>query len=267
MYEPPKSVPPNEERHSLRQSPRLRSQWVAVLLMLSLALIFATLLFFTDETWAALPLPLIVIVISIFMLRYKYGNEVYILWFVFFATLYLSMMIYYFFDAEHVIKWYAFEHLPDLEENHKDSTTARLLLWYFHMSTDFLGEITLVVAISGLLIIPQLLSFAISGLFGCGRFPLLIANIIKLSMITLIKFNCGFAAFAMSAEIFRIHKNSTQSPDDYFDAIFYPTSILALTFALAALHFRAVDLLHFIGNRRSPIIYKKMTAYMTKYTS
>ncbi|MER9191220.1 hypothetical protein [Mesorhizobium australicum] len=258
---------PGRRQTALSPKPPLQGQWLVIGLVLVLALNIALAVFVLDSPAATLPIPLLAITIAIFSIREHHAAEIYLLWFVFFFLFYVAICMYYFFDAEHILTWYTFENLPEITQSNKDSAIAHFLRWYFEISTDFWGEILLIFAISGLVIVPQLLSFLISGLFGCGKIPIFVSKVIRISILTLVKFNCGFAAFALSAEIFRLYSNGVHSADDYYDAVTFPAFFLAISFTLSAFYYWLEHLSGLLMENSSTGNLKGMLDHMTRFTN
>jgi hypothetical protein len=75
---------------------------------------------------------------------------------------------------------------------------ARGLTRYLEISTDREGELTFLLSILGVVVVPQILSLVISGLFGCGTPPVLVSTITKFTFLSFIKFLCVLSALQSS---------------------------------------------------------------------
>ncbi|WP_143750596.1 hypothetical protein [Mesorhizobium sp. WSM4312] len=93
------------------------------------------------------------------------------------------------------------------------------------------------------------------------------SKVIKIPILTLIKFNCGFAAFALSAELFRLYSIGPRSTDDYFDAVTFPSFFLSISFILAAFYSWSRHLLRLLMKKGSTGTLKRMLDHMTRFTN
>jgi hypothetical protein len=190
---------------------------------------------------------------------------------VFFFLTYVAFGMYYFFNAAGLLEWHDFDPLPTIPQSKNGSILARFLRWYFDISTNIPGEILFISAIFGLIVVPQFLSFVISGLSGCGKLPSLVSKVTKISVLMLVKFCCGLAAFEMSAGLFRryiqyLHSVSP-SADDYYGLITIPLFFLALSFSLAAGYYRLGRLLGLLMQKGSTGTLNRMLNHMTRFTN
>jgi hypothetical protein len=187
--------------------------------------------------------------VSIFSLRQKHSDHVYMLWYTFCLTLCICTIL--------------FLALPGLVTGFTDDTGMNIVekssRTFLTVSKDLDGEVHLIAIILAILVLPQILSFIISGLFGCGVRPILVSRISEVATLSLVKFFCVLsgvdAALALSPWTATPTTNAT-------------ASLMAISFAFAilALHF---DLDEVRGKIRSTLSaqsgLKRLLKYMTRY--
>jgi hypothetical protein len=67
----------------------------------------------------------------------------------------------------------------------KGEFLERALTWYIKISNNMVEEVIFLFILLSAVILPQILSFLISGLFGCGRPPIFVSSIAKFALLSL----------------------------------------------------------------------------------
>ena len=88
------------------------------------------------------------------------------------------------------------------------SLITKVLIWYLNTSRDVRGEVAFLSALTGLIVIPQVLSFIASGLFGCARQPIFVSTVVKFAILSLMKCFCVFAAIELATALFILCQRS-----------------------------------------------------------
>jgi hypothetical protein len=135
-----------------------------------------------------------------FVLSFYRGTEVYILFYTFFMFTVISFLIAFYLHTEKIvdIKTFDFNNLDSLENG---GLFIGVLRWLVHVMTDAKGELMFISVLLGLAFIPQILSYLIAGMFGCGRPPVLVQTLTSLALISFIKFFCGFSGINLGVAI------------------------------------------------------------------
>jgi hypothetical protein len=81
---------------------------------------------------------------------------------------------------------------------------AKSLEGYLTISIDIQGELVVLAILLSAVIIPQILSFLVSGILGCGTSPVLVSKVSKFAIISLVKFFCIFAALEMAGYLYQL---------------------------------------------------------------
>jgi hypothetical protein len=150
-------------------------------------------------------LPISVILVAIFILREDHASHVHMLWYLFFLITYCGIGIY------HVLYQSDLVHMSpngiiEVRSAGVRGPLVRALKWYLETSVDIIFEIALLSVLLGAVVVPQIFSFLLSGLFGCGTPPILVSRATQIAFLWLIKLFCGLAALELSAALFKIYK-------------------------------------------------------------
>jgi hypothetical protein len=252
-----------------RLAPRERVKVLAV----AIALVFATVVALWSVAAGLLApatvtiiLGICLVVICAALLRYWFSKEVYLLFLVFFGVAYVTLIIFIYLDRNNYIQGNDF--FPWQIDGKKDGgLIANVASWYIRTSSDFPVEVAFLAAITGLIVIPQLLSFLASGLFGCARNPAFVSSIVKFSAISLMKCCCGFAAIELGTAIFILLKIHVEGktfpfPENYFQS---SVTFLSYAFLVAAGYYLYGHLVALIVRNDPTGLLKRAVDYMTKY--
>jgi hypothetical protein len=260
-------------------TPRLRARrhviWIILTLLVPIFLLPISLfmelptLFAFSVLFILHLVPTLVIVISIIHLRAKHADEVYLLWFTFFFMTYVIFGLYSYLSAEGSITDY-FLDLDLLAAQHSQNRgiLARLLSWYIDISVHPKDDILLLFSLLGLVVVPQFLSFVISGLFGCAKPPLIVSKVTWFAVFSLAKCFCILAAFETSTGLFALYRAYVNSKIletiDNSSLGVAPLFSLSFSFLLAAGYYRSADLLRVLiqtGTARTNRILDHMTRF------
>ena len=213
-------------------------------------------------------------------LREHHGRHAYTLWYLFFLITYCGVGIYFFLDSIGLIEFIGFpvgiivkDSAGNIVEYSAGTDFMRkVLLWYLHVSKDVNGELTVIFILLSAVIFPQILSFLISGLFGCGMPPILVSRVTKFAILSLIKFLCVFSALAMSEYIYQVYADPMKSID-FFNQhgvidwrLTQCLLLLSSSFNLSVLYSRSGSALGYIADRGVTKNLSVAWAYMTRFT-
>jgi hypothetical protein len=144
----------------------------------------------------------------------------------------------------------------------------RALGWYLDVSTDISGEITLLLLLVGVIAIPQVLSFLVSGLFGCGTRPVFIGNSVRFALLCLLKFLCVFAglAFARLGVLLAYQTPYAERTNELAHAVVPPCLSLSAAFFISLIYFNPPMITEIGAGIASMRIVRSITSHMTRYT-
>src|ERR1700726_2989847 len=105
--------------------------------------------------------------LSIGSVRREHPHHVHTLWYVFSLTL-CSMSVLFF---------YIYENARSIQSTPLSGLPGRIAVMLMNASMDVWEELYILMTFSALLILPQILSYLISGIFGCGSPPVLVSTV------------------------------------------------------------------------------------------
>jgi hypothetical protein len=209
---------------------------------------------------------LVVLCVSIIILRREHAHHVHNLWYIFFLTVICySVLLIYLFDT-----------------NGDHTSAMNLFDLYVPFATDVKGEFYLVTGIVVLGILPQVISFIISGIFGCGSPPVLVSTITKITIFSLLKFLCILAGITTGTfVVLQIHpipvlndavyaaslqRHGTTPRETVIFGLLGSLILLSVSFLTSAIYYK-VDALYRRIMASSRFRYlNSVLMYMTKYT-
>jgi hypothetical protein len=137
------------------------------------------------------PCLLLLVFVSIFVgaLRKTHATEIYMVWYVFSFVFVLFFALYALFFAYAVNPA---SHQTEIKSSFGESEAA-FFQTVFNYLTDFKGEVKMVLAVVGLVVVPQLLTYLLSGLSGSASPPVFVSQITKVAIWSLVKFLAAFS--------------------------------------------------------------------------
>jgi hypothetical protein len=148
---------------------------------------------------------------------------------------------------------------------------ARIVQWYLDISTDARGELFTVCIIVGAIILPQVLSVLISGLFGCGTPPILVSAVSNAAIFSIIKFFCFLSALIMGQQLYRIYGYPGGVGFLNIFGLDYDIGksliLLAAAFGISAIYYNLCSNFNYITNKNARESFARIWHYMTRFTS
>jgi hypothetical protein len=195
---------------------------------------------------------LLILCLSILLIRRTHARHVHILWYLFFLSfcLFSGSLLYLYNNAVRDAGFVSVKQLTSL----------------LHLFGDVEGELYFVTAIIIVGIVPQLLSFIISGLFGCGSPPVLVSTITKLAIISLIKFLCILSGGMTGGAIlfyYIVYPHDESLISDLYQALIMITG----SFSLSAIYYTSGTLYQHITGRLHLRYLNIILMYMTRYST
>ena len=129
---------------------------------------------------------LVVLVFFIWLLRRSSSRQIYVIWYIFSFcfVLFSSLFFTIYFAETHantaLAKW-----------------AAKLVATLSQYMLDVGAELELVLAVVGLVVLPQLMTYFLSGLSGSASRPVFVARIVDMSIWSLIKFLAAYAGLTL----------------------------------------------------------------------
>jgi hypothetical protein len=177
----------------------------------------------------------------IMAVRRDHAHHVHTLWYVFSLTL-CSVSVLFF---------YIHENARTLASTPLNGTTAigQIVVILMKASMDVREELYILATLSALLILPQVLSYLISGIFGCGSPPILVSTISRIVTWSLIKFFCVLSGILAAQSIAALYAAPLLTPKEAPVRLVEAAFMIALSFATMVMYYDAEALYRFIANR------------------
>lgn len=182
---------------SLRQERWSFWTWMSILSAVYLCIMpFISVLVLLMTGWVAL------IIIFSTALRTVKPTDIFILWILFFATVYISTIVFFIFDGVLFTRgnWWETDVISDSDVT---NMFGKIVHWYVKTSTDIWAEFVIICSVLGAVILPQLCAFVLSGAFGSAYQPTWVGKAVSFAMINFIKALCVMAGLDIGAAIFR----------------------------------------------------------------
>jgi hypothetical protein len=132
---------------------------------------------------------------SILFVRRDHPDHAHTLWYIFSLTLCPVSLLFL----------YIFKNATSIQDTLLSGTPGKIAIVLMNTSMDVREELYLLGALSALLILPQIMSYLISGIFGCGSRPILVSTILRIVTWTLIKFFCVLSGILAAQSIFALY--------------------------------------------------------------
>jgi len=224
-------------------------------------------------TYATVLLSSTLIIVSCsLMLRTKHAKYVYTISYIFWLTACAVSPIFFYLETLDILR---FDEHGMMHVINGSPFWQFALQWFLDISTNIPGEISIIELSLFVIVIPQVLSFITSGIFGCGNRPVLISTSIRYAWLFLAKFFCVFAGIAFAKLVFLINYKVIWYYDGSLGTVLHdlapdaetPSLSLMLAFICSLGYFyspRMMDVFG-LGARSIPLI-DSIRRYMTQYT-
>jgi hypothetical protein len=169
---------------------------------------------------------------SILFVRRDHPDHVHTLWYIFSLTLCLVSLLFY----------YIFKNATSIQDTLLSGMPGKIAVVFMNTSMDVREELYLLGALSALLILPQIMSYLISGIFGCGSPPILVSTISRIVTWSLIKFFCVLSGILAAQSIFALYGRPYMAPKDsaikFVEALF----MICMSFLIMTIYYKTETL-------------------------
>lgn len=147
------------------------------------------------------------LILTILFLRNQHANEVYWLLLIYFLTAYLGFMVLFYVDVKHLIDIGKLDYIENNTIANTDDMVVNILKSYVVITSDLGSELKFLSILIGVIVIPQVSTFLVAGIFGCAKPPALVSSVAKFSTMSLVKSLCAFSAIRLSTFLFLLFKH------------------------------------------------------------
>jgi hypothetical protein len=162
----------------------------------------------------------------VWILRRSHARHIYLIWYVFsfFFVLFLSL---------NVVAGHNQQHIEDIF----GSSAKAYFMTLYDLLTDGEGEIKMVLGIVGLVVLPQFLTYILSGVTGSASPPLLVSHSMDFAIWSLAKFSAALSAIVLADWAVKVDWQQWRNFDIITSlSLFLAIWLLVLSFLLVWMH-------------------------------
>jgi hypothetical protein len=160
---------------------------------------------------------------SIKSVRQEHAGHVHTIWYIFSLAFCITLIFY------SSLPTFSYND-AELSVSDSEDVITQLGRNFIDISTDLYGEIYLIGGLIIIVVIPQIMSFVISGIFGCASRPVFVERITNIATLSFIKFLSVFAGIEAATALFFFVHRSPVAPLP----VVYTTAIAALLLMMSS---------------------------------
>ena len=142
---------------------------------------------------------------------------------------------------------------------------ATIIVSWVKSLTEVSVDVAVIVFFYWVLIVPQILSYLISGIFGCASPPLFVSKITTLVAWFLIKSLAACAGALTSFSIFSLYGKPYELPRDAPKFLIAGLFAMSMSFVSMMLYYKTEDVLHFIIHDRHLRLAAAVHDFLTRW--
>lgn len=177
------------------------------------------------------------------------------LWYVFSLTFCLASTVFL----------YIFMNAALIQNTPLSGAPGKAITMLVGASMDVREELLLLAALGGLLILPQILSYLMGGIFGCGSPPAFVAMVTNFVMWSLIKFFCVLSGILAAQSIFALYGHPYLAPKDSPRKFAEALLMIDASFAILAVEVNAHRIEALIAANANLNWMERAHRFMTRY--
>jgi hypothetical protein len=132
-------------------------------------------------------------------------------------------------------------------------------------SMDVREELYILATLGALFILPQILSYLISGIFGCGSPPVLVSTVSRIVTWSLIKFFCVLSGILAAQSILALYGKPYLLPKDSPIKLVEALLMISLSFLIMAIYYKTETLYASIATSPRLRWFESFRRFMTRY--
>ena len=171
--------------------------------------------------------------LSILTIRREHPHHVHTLWYIFSLTICIVSVLFF----------YIFKNAGSIQNSLLGGVPGAAAVIFMNASMDVRGEIYILLALIALFILPQIMSYLISGIFGCGSWPVLVSTISRIATWSFIKFLCVLSGILAAQSIFALYGRPYLYPKDAPAKLVEALSLISMSFLIMAIYCK-MDILY-----------------------
>lgn len=210
------------------------------------------------STVILVPLGLVLVVVlcaAIAMVRRDHPHHVHTLWYLFSLTL----------CSVSVLFLYIYKNAVSIQNTPLSGMPGRVAVMFLGASMDVREELLILGTFAALFILPQILSYFISGVFGCGSPPILVSTVSRIVIWSLVKFFCVLSGILAAQSIFALYGQPYLYPKDSAVKFVEALLMISISFLTMAAYYSVEILYDLISNRFAVTGLEAFSRFMTRY--
>jgi hypothetical protein len=160
---------------------------------------------------------------------------------------------------------YIYENALSIQSTPLAGLPGKIAVMFMGASMDVREELYILGAVAVLFILPQILSYLISGVFGCGSPPILVATVSRIVTWSLIKFFCVVAGILSAQSIFSLYGQPYLHPIDSPTKLVEALVMISISFLIMAGYYKVGTLYEVISKRLCLERFDSFLRFMTRY--
>lgn len=199
------------------------------------------------------------LVVATLYLRRKHPGHVFTIWYAFWLMLILFSGLFYY-------VWANERSIPGSMLS-GSSPVGGFIVWFQKTSMDFHDERYLIASIYIVVVLPQVLSYLVSGIFGCANRLVLVEWITAAVTWLLIKFLAVLSGILMAQAIAALYAKPVLHPADLPPKLLQSILMISLSFIVAGVFYFTYEyrFRRMLVAMRKP--FKPLTGYMRSYAT
>lgn len=174
--------------------------------------------------------------VSIIAVRRDQQHHVHTVWYIFSLTLCLML----------ALDLYIYVSFITERRSSFGQAAGDIIIFVFNSSTKVSEEIYILIFIFWILIVPQTLSYIISGIFGCGSRPILISQITAFVIWSLIKSLSVVSGILAALSVFALYGEPYLRPKDSLPLLIKALISISMSFSIMAIYYKMENVFGFI---------------------
>ncbi|MER9631005.1 hypothetical protein [Mesorhizobium sp. M0296] len=192
--------------------------------------------------------------LSIMIVRRDHPHHVHTLWYIFSLTL----------CSVSILFLYVYRNATSIQDTILSGMPGKIAVIFMDTSMDVHEELYILATLSSLFIMPQVISYFISGIFGCGSPPVLVSTVSRITTWALIKFFCVLSGILAAQSIFALYGNPYLNPKDSAVKMVEAIFMISVSFFIMGVYYKIATLCEFIAGHPRLKWLESLYRFMTR---
>jgi len=196
----------------------------------------------------------VILCLAIFSIRRDHPHHIHTLWYIFSLTLCAVSVLFLYIYAN-----------KNVQGTLLDGATGQIAVIFMNASMDVREEIYILIVILALFVLPQILSYGISGTFGCGSPPIFVSTISRIVTWSLIKFFAVLSGILAAQSILALYGRPYLYPRDCPTKLVESAVMISISFLTMAMYYKIGEIYNHISRHLRLRAFEAFHRFMTRY--